>query len=114
MPGWQFVGEDYSWQEQYLDFLHRMIVFDYNHPSVVLHSIRINESNDYHELYLKANHLAHELDSSRPTTGVRNFIHSELLEDVYAFNDFSHDGTNKGLLHPKKFFLFLRKISPIL
>jgi beta-galactosidase len=112
VPGWQFVGEDYSWQEQYLDFLHRMIVFDYNHPSVVLHSIRINESNDYHELYLKANHLAHELDSSRPTTGVRNFIHSELLEDVYAFNDFSHDGTNKGLLHPRKVLPFLKKNKP--
>ncbi|HMM00978.1 MAG TPA: glycoside hydrolase family 2 TIM barrel-domain containing protein [Bacilli bacterium] len=102
VPGWQFVGNDYDWQGQYLDFLQRMIVFDYNHPSVILHSIRINESSDYHELYLKANRIAHELDASRPTTGVRNFIHSELLEDVYAFNDFSHDGTNKGLLNPKK------------
>jgi len=87
-PGWQHVGDSTTWRERYLDNTRRMIQRDWNHPSVILWSIRINESGDFHELYLKANALAHSLDTTRQTTGVRYNHDSELLEDVFSMNDF--------------------------
>jgi beta-galactosidase len=87
-PGWQHVGESKLWRERYLDNTRRMIQRDWNHPSVVLWSVRINESRDFHDLYVEANTLAHSLDSTRQTTGVRYFQESELLEDVFSMNDF--------------------------
>lgn len=44
----------------------------------------------------ETNALAHSLDPSRQTSGVRYLEKSHLLEDVYAYNDFSHDGTAPG------------------
>jgi beta-galactosidase len=88
-PGWQHVGEEAIWQERYLDNTRRMIERDWNHPSVVVWSVRINESRDFHDLYVKVNALAHELDATRQTTGVRYFQGSELLEDVFSMNDFT-------------------------
>ncbi len=38
----------------------------------------------------------------RQTGGVRYIKKSELLEDVYTYNDFSCDGVNKGLANPDK------------
>ncbi|HMF63730.1 MAG TPA: glycoside hydrolase family 2 TIM barrel-domain containing protein [Edaphobacter sp.] len=88
-PGWQHVGESALWRERYLDNTRRMIRRDWNHPSLILWSVRINESRDFHDLYVKANKLAHDLDPSRQTTGVRYFQESELLEDVFSMNDFT-------------------------
>jgi len=87
-PGWQHVGDSDLWRERYLDNTRRMIRRDWNHPSIVLWSIRINESRDFHDLYVKVNALARSLDPSRQTTGVRYFQESELLEDVFSMNDF--------------------------
>jgi beta-galactosidase len=87
-PGWQHVGDSPPWRKRYLDNTRIMIHRDRNHPSVILWSVRINESRDFHDLYLEANRLAHELDPSRQTTGVRYFQESELLEDVFSMNDF--------------------------
>jgi beta-galactosidase len=87
-PGWQHVGDSTLWRERYLDNTRRMIQRDWNHPSIVLWSIRINESRDFHDLYVKVNALARSLDSTRQTTGVRYFQQSELLEDVFSMNDF--------------------------
>ena len=69
-----------------------------NHPSVILWGVRINESQDDDELYTRTNALAHALDPSRATSGVRYLKQSSLLEDVYAYNDFSHDGINPPVL----------------
>ena len=87
-PGWQHVDDSPLWRERYLDNTRRMIRRDWNHPSVILWSIRINESRDFHDLYVKVNALARSLDSTRQTTGVRYFQESELLEDVFSMNDF--------------------------
>ena len=73
-----------------------------HHPSIILWGVRINESQDCDELYRRTNKLAHRLDSSRQTSGVRYLEKSSLLEDVYAFNDFSHCGTNAGLKPMRK------------
>ncbi|MBQ7620125.1 MAG: hypothetical protein IJS51_08360, partial [Treponema sp.] len=51
---------------------------------------------DDDELYQKTNALCRALDPSRPTGGVRCIKKSHLLEDVYTFNDFIHEGNNAG------------------
>lgn len=96
VPGWQHIG-DREWQKVHLDNISRMIKRDYNHPSIFAWSIRINESMDHHELYTRGQELAKSLDQYRPTTGTRNIKNSEIIEDIYSYNDFSHFGKNKGL-----------------
>ena len=100
LPGWQHIG-DAAWKEQALSNLRELVLQYRNHPSVILWGVRINESADDDEFYARSNALAHELDPSRATSGVRFTEKSSLLEDVYAYNDFSHDGTNPGA-RPKK------------
>jgi len=87
-PGWQHVGDSAVWRERYLDNTQRMIVRDRHHPSIILWSVRINESRDFHDLYVRVNQLPRTLDNTRQTTGVRYFQESELLEDVFSMNDF--------------------------
>lgn len=43
---------------------------------------------DDHDFYVETNRVAHELDTTRQTGGVRYITDSELLEDVYTMNDF--------------------------
>jgi beta-galactosidase len=50
--------------------------------------VRINESKDDHDFYTRTNALAHQLDPTRLTGGIRNFQESEFLEDVFTMNDF--------------------------
>ena len=97
IPGWQHIGDDHFKSLTY-ENLRVMINHHFNHPSIVLWGVRINESADDHAFYMKTNELAHQLDDTRQTGGVRNFTGSELLEDVYTMNDFSHTGSNRGLL----------------
>ncbi|MEI9971594.1 MAG: glycoside hydrolase family 2 TIM barrel-domain containing protein [Ignavibacteriota bacterium] len=87
IPGWQTIG-DRAWQDLAVDNVGRMIQRDWNHPSIVLWGVRINESPDDHDFYLRTNERAHSLDDSRPTGGIRNRYDSELLEDVFTMNDF--------------------------
>jgi beta-galactosidase len=101
IPGWQHIGGD-EWQEVALQNVREMILKDMNHPSVIIWGVRINESQDHDELYEKTNALARSLDHSRPTGGVRCIKKSNLLEDVYTYNDFIHTGRNQGLDKKKK------------
>ena len=87
IPGWQHIGDE-AWQQISIDNVGRMIRRDWNHPSIVLWGVRINESKDDHEFYIRTNKLAHLLDSTRQTGGIRNRYESELLEDVFTMNDF--------------------------
>lgn len=87
IPGWQHIG-DRAWQDLAVRNVGEMIRRDWNHPSIVLWGVRINESLDDHDFYTRTNALAHELDDSRQTGGVRYLRNSELLEDVFTINDF--------------------------
>lgn len=104
LPGWQHIGDE-SWKAQALENLRELIIQYRSHPSIVLWGVRINESADDDDFYTRTNALAHELDPSRATSGVRFTEKSRLLEDVYAYNDFSHSGLNPGA-KPK------RSVSP--
>lgn len=95
IPGWQHIGDE-AWQALALRDVRAMIERDRNRPSIVLWGVRINESWDSTELYTATNALAHELDSTRQTGGVRFFQGSEFLEDVYTLNDFSN-----GVVEPE-------------
>ena len=90
IPGWQYIGDE-DWQGISLRDVEAMIKRDRNHPSIVLWGVRINESLDSTAFYTRTNELAHQLDPTRQTGGVRFWQHSEFLEDVYTFNDFSND-----------------------
>ena len=87
IPGWQHIGDE-AWKDISVDNVRRMIRRDWNHPSIVLWGVRINESKDDHDFYTRTNALAHQLDPSRQTGGIRYFQESEFLEDVFTMNDF--------------------------
>ena len=95
IPGWQHIGDE-KWKEQACENVREMVLQYRNHPSVILWGVRINESMDDDDFYRRTNAIAHQLDPSRPTSGVRYLEKSSLLEDVYAYNDFSHTGDNPG------------------
>ncbi|SEG16309.1 beta-galactosidase [Bryocella elongata] len=87
IPGWQHIGDE-AWQDVAVDNVRRMITRDWNHPSIVLWGVRINESRDNDAFYTRTNALAHSLDTTRQTGGIRNFAASHLIEDVFTINDF--------------------------
>jgi len=89
IPGWQHIGDE-DWQALVLRDVQAMIQRDWNHPSIILWGVRINESQDNEALYTQTNALAHQLDPTRQTGGVRYIMESQFLEDVFTFNDFSN------------------------
>ncbi|MBQ1482134.1 MAG: glycoside hydrolase family 2 protein [Erysipelotrichaceae bacterium] len=101
IPGWQHIGDE-AWKDVACKNVEEMVMQYRNHPSIVLWGVRINESQDDDRFYARTNAIAHELDPSRPTSGVRYLLKSSLLEDVYAYNDFSHSGKNAGARRKKE------------
>lgn len=95
IPGWQHIGGE-DWKDQTVENVREMVTQYRNHPSIILWGVRINESQDDDALYQRTNALARQLDPGRATSGVRFLEKSSLLEDVYAYNDFSHAGNNPG------------------
>jgi beta-galactosidase len=61
IPGWQHIGDE-PWKLISIDNVGRMIRRDWNHPSIILWGVRINESKDDHDFYVRTNALAHKLD----------------------------------------------------
>lgn len=100
VPGWQYIGKEETWRKNFLSFIERMVKKERNHPSLIAYGVRVDESEDDHSLYKDANEIAHALDPTRKTLGVRNFKTSELLEDIYAYNDFSGGSLCHGLDSP--------------
>ncbi|MBQ9680202.1 MAG: glycoside hydrolase family 2 protein [Ruminococcus sp.] len=100
IPGWQNIGGA-SWKAQAVATTAEMVREYRNHPSIILWGVRINESKDDRDFYIRTNQAAHDLDPTRPTGGVRCHKKSELLEDIYTYNDFIHDGKQAGC-EPKK------------
>ncbi|MGP1593793.1 MAG: glycoside hydrolase family 2 protein [Treponema sp.] len=97
-PGWQHIGDE-EWQAVSCQEIREMILRDRNHPSIVLWGVRINESDDCSGFYRETNRIAHELDPSRQTGGVRCKENSEFLEDVYTMNDFMYGSHAPGAHH---------------
>ncbi|MDB5523672.1 MAG: lacZ [Rhizobium sp.] len=87
IPGWQHIGGE-EWKKESVENVRRMIMRDWNHPSIIIWGVRINESRDAPNFYAKTNRVARELDTTRQTGGARYLTNSEMLEDVYTMNDF--------------------------
>jgi beta-galactosidase len=87
IPGWQHIGNQ-AWKDLCVRYVEEMIRRDWDHPSIILWGVRVNESRDDHDLYTRTNQVAHALDDSRQTGGVRYRYESERLEDVFTMNDF--------------------------
>jgi len=102
IPGWPFVSPKEEWRDLVIQNVEEMIMQNRNHPCIILWGVRINESNDDDKLYIKTNELAHKLDPTRQTGGVRCIAGSNLLEDVYTYNDFLFRGNNKPLSDAKE------------
>lgn len=100
IPGWQYIGDE-EWKKTAVNNVREMVLQYRNHPSIILWGVRINESRDDDEFYRLTNDMAHRLDSTRPTGGVRCIKKSNLLEDVYTYNDFVHEGNNRGVENKK-------------
>jgi beta-galactosidase len=100
IPGWQHIGGP-AWKQESVENVRRMIRRDWNHPSIVIWGVRINESRDDHDFYVQTNAAAHALDTTRPTGGVRYITDSELLEDVYTMNDFILGNEEHGGNRPR-------------
>ncbi|MFI3168168.1 MAG: glycoside hydrolase family 2 TIM barrel-domain containing protein [Bacillota bacterium] len=101
IPGWQHIG-DSDWKKVAVQNTIDMVMQNRNHPSIILWGARINESQDDNNLYKNTNRVIHTLDKTRQTGGVRFIKNSNLLEDVYTYNDFSHTGNNAGLEQKSK------------
>ncbi len=112
IPGWQHLGKSTTWRGHYYDFIKRMVLKERGHTSLIAYGVRVDESQDDHELYTNGNNIAHSFDPYRPTLGVRNFKNSELLEDIYGYNDFVCADMSKGLIDPKS--ITKHKDAPIL
>ncbi len=95
MPGWRYIGDE-SWKAQALQNCREMVCQCRNHPSVFLWGVRVNGSSDNEAFYKRTNEAVHRLDPTRPTGGVRIARKSQLLEDVYAYNDYSYSGRGPG------------------
>src|ERR1035438_6196690 len=52
IPGWQHIG-DQPWKDISVDNVSRMVRRDWNHPSIILWGVRINESKDDHDFYVR-------------------------------------------------------------
>ncbi len=65
IPGWQHIG-DAAWKDIAVDNVRRMIRRDWNHPSIILWGVRINESHDDHDFYTRTNALGASARSHPP------------------------------------------------
>jgi len=101
IPGWQHIGDE-QWQQVAQENVREMVERDWNHPSIIMWQVRINESGDNHDFYTQTNFIARSLDPSRAIGGTRYIENSELLEDVYTMNDFSEDQGTSYLRQPRK------------
>lgn len=100
LPGWHYIGDE-NWKAVACQNVREMVMQYRNHPSIILWGVRINESEDDDAFYQETNQIAHELDPTRQTGGVRCLKKGNLLEDVYTYNDFLYNGKTKGLERKK-------------
>ena len=88
IPGWMYIG-NVQWCELQKQVLKDMIIRDRNHPSILTFGVRINESADNNSFYQEMNDIAHELDPTRLTCGVRRGNSdpaTSFLEDIWTQN----------------------------
>jgi beta-galactosidase len=101
-PGWHNVSGSPVWQDLVVQNVRDMVTRDRSRPSVVIWGTRLNETLDLPGLWAATRQAAAQLDGSRPSSGAMAYHQvNGWNEDVFAFNDYSHDGTTgDALLRP--------------
>ncbi len=78
IPGWQHIGGE-AWKQESIRNISRMIERDWNHPSIIIWGVRINEiAGSPHDFYAETNRIARELDPTRQTGGVRHITRERI------------------------------------
>jgi beta-galactosidase len=101
-PGWHNVNASPGWQDLVVQNVRDMVQRDRSRPSVIIWGTRLNETPDLPALWAATRLAAAELDGSRPSSGAM-FYHALTgwNEDVFAFNDYTHDlELGEALLRP--------------
>ncbi|HEY6738597.1 MAG TPA: glycoside hydrolase family 2 TIM barrel-domain containing protein [Actinopolymorphaceae bacterium] len=100
-PGWQYVDPSPRWRNLFVRDVAEMVRRDRNRPSIVIWGVQVNESNAVPGLYEETRAIAAELDGSRPTSGSMTVQSTDgWVQDVFAFDDYSHSETDATLLPP--------------
>jgi beta-galactosidase len=101
-PGWHLVNSSPGWQDLVVQNVRDMVRRDRSRPSVIIWGTRLNETPDLPGLWAATRQAAAQLDGSRPSSGA--MARHEVFgwdEDVFAYNDYSHDlELGKALLKP--------------
>jgi len=101
-PGWHNVNASPGWQDLVVQNVRDMVRRDRSRPSVVIWGTRLNETPDLPSLWAATRQAAAELDGSRPSSGAMAYHQvTGWNEDVFAYNDYSHDlELSEALLRP--------------
>ncbi len=77
IPGWQHIGDE-GWKQVACCNVEEMIRRDWNHPSIIMWGVRINESRDDHTFYTRTNEIARGPRSlrGRPVVSTTSSIRS--------------------------------------
>jgi beta-galactosidase len=95
IPGWQHIG-DQQWKDLSVSYVEKMVRRDWNHPSIVLWGVRVNESRDDHDFYTRTNQLARFAGRLTPDGrhslqlrigAARRRLHDERLSDSAASSE---------------------------
>ena len=87
MPGYKYTkgGE---WLDTLLQNVHETVMEHRNEPCIVVWSTRTDDTKDIVQVNRKICDTVRSLDTSRPTLGVRSFMGSDAIEDIYGYNDY--------------------------
>jgi beta-galactosidase len=101
-PGWHLVNTSPGWRDLVVQNVRDMVRRDRSRPSVIIWGTRLNETPDLPGLWAATRQAAAQLDGSRPSSGA--MARHEIPgwdEDVFAYNDYSHDlELGEALLKP--------------
>ena len=87
MPGYRCTKEG-DWLDTLAENVSETVREHRNDPCIVMWGTRSDETREHPAANKKICDAVRRLDPSRPMYGVRNFKGSELLEEVYGFNDY--------------------------
>ena len=99
-PGWHYLGNQ-TFDDLVVQNVTDMVRRDRSRPSVVIWGVQVNESTPDPALYTQTKAVADELDGTRPTSGAMDIYSTATwVQDVFAYDDYTHSSTAAGLLPP--------------
>lgn len=94
IPGYKY-AEEGEWLDTLVQNAQEMVLADRNHPCIVMWGTRADDTKDNPAVNRKICDVVRGLDASRPMYGVRNFKGSDILEEVYGYNDYEKHNFNE-------------------